>query len=204
MRTEQFKTVYTNGVCGLVLLAILVLAGCSNAQVRRTPVTPKPVPWFCQLNETRDDWQCVQSAELAAHPNPARLPSDPLAPDIPPGDAAVSGAAVAATADGAVAGVLALPEEGFVVQLIATASRDEAEAFVTAHGLEETMTLQLAREADVYYVVLLGAYGTLEAAQSAAENRPSSLTEIKPWIRPLLSIQAGLLAAQALRAGTGS
>lgn len=189
--------VYTSGVCGVVLLAIVVLAGCSNAQVRRTPITPRPIPWFCQLNEMRDDWQCVQSAELAAHPRPERLPGDPPAADAAP-----------IVADGAsgldASSLLAMPEEGFAVQLIATASRDQADEFVTAHGLAETMTLRLARETEIYYVVLLGAYGSLDAAQSAVDNRPSSLAEIKPWIRPLLSVQAGLLAAQALTTDTDS
>ena len=63
--------VYVSRVCTAVLLAIVVQTGCSNAQIRRTPVTPKPTPWFCEMNEARDDWQCVQSAELAANPKPA-------------------------------------------------------------------------------------------------------------------------------------
>jgi septal ring-binding cell division protein DamX len=220
--------VYVSTVCAVVTLAVMVLTGCSNAQVRRTPVTPRPVPWFCQMNEARDDWQCVQDAEAAAHPRPDRLPndviepepvaatavgltaagdvsdSDGLAPLATPGDAADTGVLEEApeVVDDA-SDVLAMPEDGFAVQLIATASRDKADAFVDAHGLTGTMTLQLAREAEFYYVVLLGAFDTYAQAQAAVDGRPESLAEITPWIRPLLSIQTGLIAARELRADAG-
>ncbi|MGE0625313.1 MAG: SPOR domain-containing protein [Pseudomonadales bacterium] len=218
-----------SGVCTVVLLAIVVQTGCSNAQIRRTPVTPKPTPWFCEMNEARDDWQCVQNAELAANPKPARLPNDPVEPvsqagaaaagtTLPGSEAEEAGLAPLA-APGELAGmaalesaplvlddaseVLALPEDGFAVQLVATASREQADAFVETHSLVGTMTLQLARDADFYYVVLLGTYDTYDAAESAVDGRPSSLEDVRPWIRPLLSIQAGLLAARDLRAEAG-
>ncbi len=186
------------------------------------------------MNEARDDWQCVQNAELAAHPKPARLPNDPVEPAAVAGGAAAVGAGtyrgenvgegapeaglepladpgemvgVGALQDEPVVDdvseVLAMPEDGFAVQLVATASRDQADDFVTAHGLTDTMTLQLAREADFYYVVLLGTYATFDQAQAAVEGRPASLADIKPWIRPLLSIQTGLLAARELLAEPG-
>lgn len=223
--------VYVGGVCGIVMLAVLVLTGCSNAQVRRTPVTPRPTPWFCEMNESREDWQCVQDAALAEHPKPARLPNDPVEPATPaqavgataagvafavedattlapladPGAAADTGALDAETVvvDDA-SEVLAMPEDGYAVQLIATASRDQADAFVSAHGLAGTMTIQLARDTDFYYVVLLGTYDSFDAAQTAVEHRPASLAGIKPWIRPLLSVQNGVLEARELRAAEGS
>jgi len=221
--------VYVSTVCAVVTLAIMVLTGCSNAQVRRTPATPRPIPWFCQMNESRDDWQCVQDAQAAANPKPARLPNDVIEPE--PVAAAAVGltaaadvsdndglAPLATPGDAADTGVLeeppdvvddasdllAMPEDGFAVQLIATASRDQADAFVESHGLTDTgvMTLQLAREGDIYYVVLLGTFDTYAQAQAAVDGRPESLSEITPWIRPLLSIQTGLTTARELRADT--
>ena len=63
MRTERFRMVYMCAAAMAVVLAVVVLTGCSNAQVKRTPITQRPTPWFCQINESRDDWQCVQDAE---------------------------------------------------------------------------------------------------------------------------------------------
>lgn len=208
MHTERTKKAYAVGAwLGLALTAI-VLSGCSNSQLRRTPASDRGVPWFCEINETRDDWQCLQDAERAAHPKPARLPSDPAAstafaePRSPL--ATPDTAADRSTADFApvvgdeVATLLALPEDGFAVQVVATASRTQAEAFVEERGLTGAMTVELAREAERYYVVLLGAYPTFEDAQEAADRLPASLSEITPWIRPVLSIQAGVLAARRL------
>jgi hypothetical protein len=58
-----------------------MVAGCSNSKFRRTPQPSAKTPWFCEMNETHDDWDCVQDAELAKHPKPKRLPGDE--PELP-------------------------------------------------------------------------------------------------------------------------
>ncbi|MEJ2089216.1 MAG: SPOR domain-containing protein [Gammaproteobacteria bacterium] len=228
---------------------MVLAAGCSNSRLRRTPAAAQNTPWFCQMDETRDDWECVQDADLAQHPQPDRLPSDP-APDSepvpvieptvsfetdtvpataeppPPADSVLSGAAAAAATvpAGTTAGVTAplaatptadtaapaaepsvepmdlmsLPGEMYAVQLIAVANEPLAQDFVRDHEVADAMTLMLARDGDLYYVVLLGIYDTFSAAQSAIDHRPPALAGIEPWIRPLSSIQRGMREARGL------
>ena len=52
----------------MFLLAVVVLAGCSNAQLKRTPVTPRPTPWFCQINESREEAQLFKWLDKAGSP----------------------------------------------------------------------------------------------------------------------------------------
>jgi len=68
----------------VVLLATVVVAGCSNSKFRRTPTQAKDTPWFCQMDETRSDWECVQDEVLAKNPKPERLPNDPMEKPVRP------------------------------------------------------------------------------------------------------------------------
>ena len=229
-----------------VLIAGLMLAGCSNSKLRRTPTTERPTPWFCEMNENRDDWECVQDEELARNPQPQRLPgdeeedlieADPIiaAPFIAPAvsldelpdsseseqptetsaetseapsevstaDLIESSSDVSIDAPTAMSiNLLAQPAEHYAVQLIATANLDLAEQFTAEHSLDDTITVQLARDEELYVVVLLGVYSTYADAEAAVDGRGESLADIKPWIRPLESIQAGLEAAANLIAAT--
>ena len=202
-------------------MVVALLTGCSNAQVRRTPVTDLGEPWFCEMNESRDDWDCVRDEALARNPNPERLPSDPVEPDPFESDAPALPEETASTAglanpSGAidfeaiedavvrtdrVRAILALPPDQFAVQLTATETQALADGFVSNYSLsdeEDVFTLELGREDDLYYVVLYGLYETLADAQTAVDERPEALEDIKPWIRPLESIQTGILAAEAI------
>lgn len=206
----------------LVTLAISTLmAGCSNSKLRRTPEAERPTPWFCEMNEARDDWDCVQDEALARKPKPKRLPSDPVEPnpfdeeealtrtdtdglsDVANPSAAIDFEALALVQiQSDVSRVMSLPPEHFTVQLTTTETKPLADGFISENELkeiEELMTLKLASEGTPYYVVLLGLYETEEAAQAAAEARPDSLADIKPWIRPLGAIQAGITAAASSR-----
>lgn len=229
MRSDRLTFVYQTGarvmtITCFALLAALLLTGCSNAQVRRTPVTDMGEAWFCEMNETRDDWDCVQDEARARNPNPARLPSDPVEPspfeeDIPAlpevaasteglanPSAAISFDAIAEASvrPDAITAILERSPEHFAVQLTATETEALANGFVARHGLEELealLTLELAQEENFYYVVLLGLYDTFAEAQAAVESRPESLADVQPWIRPLASIQSGIMDAEALHMG---
>ena len=208
------------------LLIVGLLTGCSNAQVRRTPVTDLGDAWFCEMNESRDDWDCVRDDALARNPKPKRLPSDPVesnpfddeTPALPA--EAASGAGLANPSAGidfeaiddairtdAVTRILEQPPEHFAVQLTATETEALADGFVNNHGLEgieEVLTLEQGRENDLYYVILFGIYETLPEAEAAADAMPEALSDVKPWIRPLQSIQEGILQAQAIRSPSGN
>ncbi len=205
------------------ILMISLLTGCSNAQVRRTPVTDLGEPWFCEMNEARDDWDCVRDEELARNPRPQRLPGDPVDVDPDPFESeasdlpseAVSTAGLAnpsgaidfeAIEDAVVRtdrvnSIMQLPPDQFVVQLAATETRAQADGFISNYdlgGMEDVFTLELGRENDLYYVVVFGVYENLDAAQAAVDGRPERLEDVRPWIRPLETMQSGILAAEAI------
>ncbi|TNF90106.1 MAG: hypothetical protein EP301_01690 [Gammaproteobacteria bacterium] len=205
------------------LIVISLVTGCTNAQVRRTPVTDLGEAWFCEMNESRDDWDCVQDEALARNPKPKRLPTDPVEPS--PFDEEVPALPTVATPTEGLANpsaaidfdalaqatvrpdtitaILERSPEHFAVQLTAMETEALANGFIANYELdaEELMTLELAREGDFYYVVLLGLFDTFTEAQAAAESLPESLAEAQPWIRPLAAIQSGIRDAEALRLG---
>jgi septal ring-binding cell division protein DamX len=184
------------------------------------------------MNENRDDWDCVQDEELARHPKPKRLPGDEeeiqeeaepvvaapfIAPAVSSNESSDSSATEQPTepagetpeelieAPAAISiDLLALPGERYAVQLIAMANLNLAEQFTAEHSLDDAITVQLARDEELYVVVLLGVYATYAEAEAAVDGRAESLADIKPWIRPLESIQAGLEAAANLIAANDS
>lgn len=206
----------------VALLLVPLFAGCSNSKLRRTPESERPTPWFCEINEARDDWDCVQDAALAKNPKPKRLPSDPVEANpfdvnepltrtdttgmdnsANPSAAIDFDLASAAIERGREISVfLTLPREHFTVQLTTTETRAIANRFVKDHGLadrDEVLVLELVEEGTFYYVVLLGTYEQQEAAQAAVDSRPEELADLTPWIRTLEPIQAGVRNAEALR-----
>ena len=237
MRYEgvTFLTTKTLISC-LVLICVVATAGCSGGR-RGTQTAETGTPWFCQMNETRDDWECVQDAELARHPRPERLPTDepePM-PSPPPTivptvsfeqaapaiddttsengstteaatpTAAAAAAVVETEPDDPVPepeDLMSLSGDMFAVQLVAVANETLADDFITEHELDDALTLLLARETDLYYVVLLGIFESYADAQFAADHRSATLRDVEPWIRPLASVQKGVLAARALIAGS--
>jgi septal ring-binding cell division protein DamX len=245
MRTDCLRIV-TKSLLVMTIAAVL-LGGCSNSKLRRTPTVARDTPWFCELNESRDAWDCVQDAELARHPAPTRLPGDPEDPepappaggaglDDPaayqpgPGETPATGAvpvsesgpetpgsasavpvaddltdkpALATTAPGEGPGARLLDLSGdlFAVQLIAFNEATPARQFIAERGLDEALELRLARDDEIYHVVLLGVYDTYADASAAVDSHADSLAGIEPWIRPLASVQEGMRAARVRLAG---
>ena len=58
-------------------LAATALTGCAGNRNNATTQT-RAEPWFCEINESRDNWECVQDETLARTPKPKRLPNDPV------------------------------------------------------------------------------------------------------------------------------
>lgn len=239
MRAERLPLSMTKtpfaAVC-LVVACLILVAGCSNSRLRRTPAAAQNAPWFCQLNEARDDWVCIQDADLARYPRPERLPTDIVEPEpapLPvirptvtyesePSQIGASEGSPVATEPTDIAGterlpaeadrtiepsiepvdLMSLPGDMYAVQLIAVANEPLADDFVREREVGNAMTLMLAREGDLYYVVLLGIYESYADAQTAADHRPSSLANVEPWIRSLASIQKGVQEARSLTSPT--
>jgi len=212
-----------------VLLALVAAAGCNNTKSLQNRGA-QDVPWFCEMNESGDDWDCVQDETLAREPAPKRLPH----PDGPPParDAEVSLVAAAATAGVIAAGVeaesastdnpddlatsttivaavveealsldpdilLELPEDYFVVQIAAMSDASQIEDYVAARELENTASVQISRDDKLMHALLLGVFRTYEQAQQAILERPDSLADAEPWIRPLGTLQQAMLEAEA-------
>lgn len=216
---------WVRNLCAAAVVLTL-LAGCSNAQVRRTPVTDLGEAWFCEMNESRDDWDCVQDDALASNPQPTRLPSDPVEPNpfdeeapalpvvtTPTAGLANPSAAIdfdalaqATVRPDIITAILERPPEHFAVALATTETQALADGFIANYDLaaiEEITTLELAQDGTFYYIVLLGVFETLEEAQAAVGNLPESMADVQPWIRPVESIQTGIVDAEALRMGLG-
>lgn len=210
----------------VTLLLTPLMSGCSSKKSRGTPETERETPWFCQMNESRDDWDCVQDAALVKNPKPQRLPSDPVEAnpfdlDEPLTRTDTAGLIEAANPSAAIDFELAqaaiergetvslfltLPPDQFTVQLTTTESRPFANRFVRDRGLEDhedLIVLELAEDGKFYYAVLLGTYEVLEDAESAINARPESLADIKPWVRTLEPIQTGIRTAEAIRSRQG-
>lgn len=226
MAVKHFTSVTGLALCVAVLV---IIAGCSNSKLRRTPQAEKKTPWFCEMNEHRDDWDCVQDGDLARNPKPQRLPGDlPVieaaeVPPVPAGDSVTEESSTVALVSPAFAVIPVAPENGaappappadtgadtdlltlsgslFAVQLIAMSTVGLAEDFIARHGLDDALSLELAKDGEHYHVVLLGIYETFAEAEAAVENRPESLSGVQPWIRPLESIQTAIREARGLAA----
>ncbi len=94
--------------------------------------------------------------------------------------------------------ILDLPPEYYAVQMLAMSSKELIEEYVTEHQLRGMSAARVENNGELYYVLVLGIYTTLERAQDAATDLPSPLDSSEPWIRPLGSLQAAMRRADDL------
>ena len=93
---------------------------------------------------------------------------------------------------------LALPASFYALQLLAMSSQEALDSFAAEQGLHDTISARVARDGDIYYVLLAGIYADQDAAEQALASLPPAVRALRPWIRPL-----GLLQ-QAIRLAGGS
>lgn len=96
-----------------------------------------------------------------------------------------------------------LPSEFYAVQVLAMSTPQQIEAFVRRHGIEGVSAARVEREGEIYYVLLLGIYETLDIAREAVADLPAPFTDTSVWIRPLGSLQSAMLRAERLAAAGG-
>ncbi|MEM8769626.1 MAG: hypothetical protein AAGE43_19495 [Pseudomonadota bacterium] len=86
MRSEYFTFMYdkpadaaVKKIPFVILFFTLtcLLAGCAGNR-NNTTRQERAEPWFCEINESRESWECVQDEALARTPRPKRLPNDPV------------------------------------------------------------------------------------------------------------------------------
>lgn len=209
----------------LAVSMVLLIVGCAG-KATRPPVTevtriPETGNWFCQLGAEGQGWQCVQDPELAEDPRPERLPDPPAEPESAPTDLPVRAEPPSADpqpeSDVEDIGsrelpdfarlayrppqpvsLMELPKRFYAVQVLAAASRDELERFTRRHQLEGLSSARVERDGELYYVLLLGVYETLETARTVIAGLPPPLAALAPWVRPVGSLQAAMARADAL------
>jgi septal ring-binding cell division protein DamX len=96
-----------------------------------------------------------------------------------------------------------LPREFYAVQVLATNTRQALEAFVERHGIAGVSAARVERDGELYYVLLLGVYESLDIARRAVAELPRPFQDHTPWIRPLGSLQSAMARADALGASAG-
>ncbi len=61
-----------------IITYLLLAAACSSSAPQTTEQgVERTGEWFCQIGEASDEWECVQDPDLAANPQPQRLPKPP-------------------------------------------------------------------------------------------------------------------------------
>ena len=98
--------------------------------------------------------------------------------------------------------VLSLPGHHYAVQLLAMADTAQLQEFIARHQLDGTLTARVERDGELYYVLLLGVYDTLERARQASLDLPPPLETSEPWIRPIASLQRAIVRGNALALAT--
>ncbi len=90
------------------------------------------------------------------------------------------------------------PPRHLTLQLLASGQKGNIEKFVKRHGLTNmTVAFETRRERKPLYVLILGSYPDRAQASLAATQLPTSLKNVKPWIRDFASIQKQLKTAAA-------
>ena len=187
--------------------------------------------WFCEPAED-GGWDCVQDPDRVANPRTLRLPkplfaqpgpaeqastsiSPPSSPPSPaprqPPDTRVQDAPVEASIplyqqlsyqpDQPMA-LTDLPGSFYAIQVIALASKEDLEQFIVENNLPVLSGAVVEKDGELFYALLAGIYADRETAERAARSLPAKMSAPGPWIRSLESLQAAILRAQQLTAGS--
>lgn len=154
----------------------------SAAPSRRSPSEPRIDP--------ASSTPAIASADEPRQPNqPAARPA--LAEDVPLHVAL-------AYRPGKAQRLIELPGEFWAVQLAAFGSPEQLSEYAARHQLRGMSAARIARNNQLFYVLLLGVYETRENAERASATVPEALN-IKPWIRSLASLQRAMRAGEMLQ-----
>ena len=88
-----------------------------------------------------------------------------------------------------------LPEELFVVQLLALSSRQRLARFVVDNQLHHMATARIEHEGNPMYVLLAGIYADRETAERAAASLRAGDLDVRPWVRALGPLQQAMRRA---------
>jgi DamX protein len=137
----------------------------------------------------------------ASTPAPATTPARAVAATTPaPASTPARPAAAASTADASAplasqhTRIRALPASQFTVQLLGSTSRANVEDFVRRHASTPLYWFETRNQGNPWFVVMMGAYPSRAAAQSAASGLSGELGRLEPWIRSIGTIHGEIVA----------
>jgi septal ring-binding cell division protein DamX len=94
----------------------------------------------------------------------------------------------------------ALPDDAFVVQLVAMRSARTLDRLINDRGLTNVFPVRIAVDGEVYHVLVTGPYDDEPSAQEFAAVPPDQLQDFQPWVRSVRSLKAAMRAADELTA----
>ncbi len=137
----------------------------------------------------------------ASTPAPATTPARAVAATTPaPAAAPARPAAAASTADATAplasqhTRIRALPANQFTVQLLGSTSRANVEDFVRRHASTPLYWFETRNQGNPWFVIMMGAYPSRAAAQTAASGLAGELGRLEPWIRSIGTIHGEIVA----------
>jgi len=93
--------------------------------------------------------------------------------------------------------ILRMPASNYTIQLFGVRSQAELRGFLSRHNLNgKAYAYHTKYQGKSWYVLVYGNYSSLDAAHSAIAQLPSSLQQLKPWVKSVSSVQ------QAIRHGS--
>jgi len=158
--------------------------------------TPAPVP-----SATPPAVQAaVSAATTASTPAATAAPARPAAASTPSPAAEPASPAVAASTSDATAPlasqhtrIRALPANQFTVQLLGSSSRANVEDFVRRHASAPLYWFETRNQGNPWFVIMMGAYPSRAAAQTAASGLTGELGRLEPWIRSVGTIHGEIV-----------
>ncbi len=137
----------------------------------------------------------------ASTPAPATTPARAVAATTPaPASTPARPAAAASTSDATAplasqhTRIRALPANQFTVQLLGSTSRANVEDFVRRHASTPLYWFETRNQGNPWFVVMMGAYPSRAAAQTAASGLSGELGRLEPWIRSIGTIHGEIVA----------
>ncbi len=94
----------------------------------------------------------------------------------------------------------ALPDDAFVVQLVAMRSASTLDRLINDRGLTNVFPVRIAVDGEVYHVLVTGPYDDEPSAQEFAAVPPDQLQDFQPWVRSVRSLKAAMREADELSA----
>ncbi len=94
----------------------------------------------------------------------------------------------------------ALPDDAFVVQLVAMRNARTLDNLINDRELTDVFPVRVAVDGEVYHVLVAGPYDDELSAQEFAAAPPDQLQDFQPWVRSARSLKAAMREADELSA----